>query len=110
MNPALRLSTIAIAITLTLLTVSAAWQLSRAHWVLAALCVLPAGLALRGLMRYRPGTRAWTTLCAIPYVLLGLVELIANPAARGWAAACVLLAFAQFATLALLLRVAPVRS
>jgi len=99
-----RVSTLAIATTLALIAVTARWQLASAGWILAGLFTVPLWLGLMGLLRYRPGTRAWTTLCAVPYLPFGTMELIANPDARGWAAACVLLAFALFALLALLLR------
>ena len=103
-----RLSSVAVAGNAVLLLVVAAWQLSRSTslpgWVWAVFSTLPLWLALAGLLRQRPGARAWTTLCAIPYVALGVTELIANPGARVWALGCVAIAFAWFVTLVLLLR------
>ncbi len=104
-----RVSTLAIASTLTLIALVCIWQLSSAltpaRWFGTALLTVPLWLALSGLLRHRPGTRAWTTLCAIPSLTLGVMELIANPGQRSWAAACMLLSFALFVLLALLLRV-----
>ena len=103
--PADRVSTLAIALTITLFLVVATWQLLSNGWIAAAAGTAPLCAVVTALLRHRPGTRTWTTLCAVPYLCFGTMELIANPAMRGWAAACVTLAFAQFAVLALLLRI-----
>jgi uncharacterized membrane protein len=103
-----RASLVAIAATALLLALLLTWQLSgtdfNARWVLTALLALPAAVVLASLLRHRPRARAWTILGAIPYVTLGLTELIANPQQRVWAAACAVLAFIQFVVLAWLLR------
>ena len=103
-----RFSTLSIAITLLLLALLLAWQLvhqpSVGRWVLAALLCVPAAAVLTSLLRHRPHTPTWTILCAIPYVILGLMELIANPLERGWALGCASLAFVQFVVLAAALR------
>jgi uncharacterized membrane protein len=101
-------SNLAIATTALLLALLLTWQLSSAdsasRWATTALLALPGTLVLGSLLRHRPRARAWTILGAIPYVILGLMELIANPAGRGWATACAALAFVQFAVLASLLQ------
>jgi uncharacterized membrane protein len=103
-----RSSNSAIAATLLLLGLIVAWQLaslqSVGRWLWTALLVIPATLVLASLLRYRPRAPRWTILGAIPYVVLGVTELIANPGARGWGMACAALAFIQFVTLASLLR------
>ena len=77
------------------------WQLSiersaaRLAW--AAVLTLPLWLPLPWLIRRARRAYAALTLCTIPYLVLGLTELMANPAARGWAQATLLLAFAAFA-------------
>jgi uncharacterized membrane protein len=104
-----RFSTLSIAMTLLLLALLPAWQLtgraSAGRGALAALLCVPAAAVLTTLLRHRPRTHTWTILCAIPYVILGVMELIANPLERGWALSCAMLAFAQFIVLAGLLRV-----
>jgi uncharacterized membrane protein len=102
-----RANTLALTITLALIAVIALWQVPRAGWLVATLSTVPLWLTSAALLRHRPQARAWTTLCPIPYVCFGVMELIANPAARGWAAASVLLAFSLFTVLAGLLRMRP---
>lgn len=103
-----RVSSVAIGITAALLALLLAWQLASAEsgwrWIITALLALPGGFVLASLLRHRPRARAWTILGAIPSVTLGLMELIANPAERGWAMGCTLLGFIQFVVLAWLLR------
>jgi uncharacterized membrane protein len=103
-----RLSTLSIVITLLLLALLPVWQLagrpSAGRWALAVLLCVPAAAVLISLLRHRPHTRTWTILCAIPYVVLGVMELTANPLERGWALGCAMLAFVQFVLLAGLLR------
>jgi uncharacterized membrane protein len=104
-----RASRLAIATTALLIALLIGWQLPSAtsppRVLVAALLLLPAALVLFGLLRHRPRTRAWTILGAIPYLSLGVMELIANPGERAWAVGCTALAFAQFVMLAWLLRV-----
>lgn len=104
-----RASNLAIAATALLLALLLTWQLSSAasagRWALTVLLALPGALVLGSLLRHRPRVHAWTILGAIPYVVLGTMELIANPQQRAWAAACAVLAFIQFVVLAWLLRV-----
>jgi uncharacterized membrane protein len=44
------------------------------------------------------------TLAVAPYLALALMEVLANPAARIWAATCLLIAFALFVSLIAYLR------
>lgn len=103
-----RISNLALLITVVLLVLLLTWQLSSAssawRWATTALLALPGALVLASLLRHRPRARAWTILGAIPYVTLGVVELIANPGQRFWALACAVIAFSQFVVLAWLLR------
>lgn len=39
---------------------------------------------------------AWLTLIVIPYFVLAITEAVANPHARGWAAACLFVGFTLF--------------
>lgn len=72
---------------------------------LAILLTSPLWLALRGLGRGSRRTCAWMTLAVIPYIVLGIMEVVANPHARWWAAACLLVCFLLFVTLVAYLRV-----
>src|ERR1044071_4259248 len=103
-EPAQRVVTLALLITCCLILVMAAWQIPSAGWIAALLCTVPLWATLAALLRQRTGLRAWPILCAIPYACFGVMELIANPAARIWAGGCALLGFALFAALALALR------
>jgi uncharacterized membrane protein len=98
-----RLNTAVVALVCVLLAIVALWQLStqlssgRLLWV--ALLTLPLWLPLRSLMRGNRRTHAAMTLCVIPYFVLGTVEAMANPAARWWAAACLMGALLLFVAL-----------
>ena len=102
-----RFGTSSTAITLLLLALVLAWPLANrasfGRWVLTILLCVPATAVLISLLRRRP-PRTWMALCAIPYVIVGLMELIANPLERGWALGCASLAFVQFLVLAAALR------
>jgi uncharacterized membrane protein len=86
-----------------LIAVVIAWtlaaDLSADRLLLALALTLPLWAPLHGLIHRNRRTYAWATLCVIPYFVLGLTESVANPAGRGWAAACLALAFASFAAL-----------
>ena len=71
----------------------------------AILMLLPALLPLRGVHRRDRRTYAWGTLCLIPYIVVGVTEVIANPAGRQWATGCLLLAFGAFIAFIAYLRV-----
>ncbi|MFO1408545.1 MAG: DUF2069 domain-containing protein [Steroidobacteraceae bacterium] len=55
--------------------------------LLAAWLLLPLALPLPGIARGDRRTHAWATLCTVPGFVYGITESIANPAARGPAAA-----------------------
>lgn len=92
-----------------LLTIVIAWQLSthpnRTGVGLALLAAVPLLLPWYGLLRGHRLTHIWGTLCVMPYLVMGVMEAIADPEQRGWARACILLALCFFAALILYLRV-----
>lgn len=71
----------------------------------ALLMLIPALLPLHGIQRRDRRTYAWGTLCLIPYIVVGITEVIANPAGRQWATGCLLLAFGAFIAFIAYLRV-----
>jgi uncharacterized membrane protein len=78
---------------------------SAADIVLIAALTLPLAL---GLPRLRTGNRrtyASMTLAVTPYLVLAMTEAVANPNSRGWAALCLVMAFALFVLLIGYLRV-----
>lgn len=66
---------------------------------------IPLFLPWRGLFKGHRYTYAWATLCVIPYFVFGIVEAIANPSTRIWAAVILALSLALFTGLVLYLRV-----
>lgn len=79
--------------------------LSAADIVLIAALTLPFAM---GMSRLRAGNRrtyAWMTLAVTPYLVLAITEAVANPTSRGWAALCLVIAFALFVLLIGYLRV-----
>jgi uncharacterized membrane protein len=72
---------------------------------LAAIFSVPLLLPWRGLLRGKRYTHAWSTLCVMPYLVLGLVESIANPGGRLWSGACLALSLAFFIAVILYLRI-----
>ena len=92
-----------------LIALVASWrtmgQWSIAQWLWGLALTLPLWAPLPGIVRRNRRTYAWATLCVIPYFVLGVTEAIANPSARGWAAACLVLALGLFAALIGYLRV-----
>lgn len=53
--------------------------------LLLAALLIPLAFPLRGLIRGKPYTYAWTSLLILIYFIHGSVEAWANPASRGWA-------------------------
>jgi uncharacterized membrane protein len=98
-----------LGLDIALILIVVLWQLGTgagsARFLMAAISAIPALLPLPGLIARTRRTYAWATLCVIPYLMLGTVEAIANPAARAWAAVCLGCAFALFAALIGYLRV-----
>ena len=78
--------------------------LSAATVVLAALLTSPLWLALPGLHRGTRRTYAWTSLALAFYLVLTLMETVANPAARPWAALGLFVTFTVFVLLIAYLR------
>lgn len=85
------------------------WQLTTraapASLGFALLAVVILLLPWPGLVHGKRYTHAWSTLCVMPYLVLGSVEAIANPGQRFWSGACVVLALLFFAALIHYLRV-----
>ena len=66
--------------------------------------LLPLAAPLPGLLRGRPRTYAWATLCVAPYFIYGVTEVVANPAVRGAAAAILFASLGWFVALVWFLR------
>lgn len=92
-----------------LLIVAVSWQLTSRPdlegLILALLTALPLLLPWPGLLRGKRYTHAWGTLCVLPYLIIGIVEAVANPAGRWWSGACLVLSLLFFTALVLYLRV-----
>jgi uncharacterized membrane protein len=95
---------------LTLLIVAVAvWILTpvpsplRVVWV--AVITLPVWILMPALRRGERRRYALLTLCLVPYLVLALTEVIANPPARIAASAMLLFAFSAFVLAILYLRV-----
>jgi uncharacterized membrane protein len=100
----LALGSIAILVALVI-----GWQLYPTPSVDGAakgmfLCI-PLLLPLLGLWRGNRRTYRWATLCVLPYFIVGLTEVIANPATRIWTAAMLVFALTWFVALVAYLRV-----
>lgn len=80
---------------------SAGWPANLA-WTI--LILLPLAAPLPGLLRGRPRTYAWATLCVAPYFIYGVTEVVANPAVRGAAATILFASLAWFVALVWFLR------
>lgn len=95
--------TATLALTGVLLAIVAAGQLignfSAPRLLWTAIVTAPLWLPLPWLIRGTRFTYAAMTLCVIPYFVLGITEVVANPAARAWAALCLLCALALFVAL-----------
>ena len=98
-----RLQRTAISCTIALLALVAAWLLagrySAERALIALLATTPLWLGLWRLLAADRRAYAWMTLVVIPYIVVGVMEAIANPAARVWAGACVFAAFTLFVVL-----------
>ena len=90
----------AVALIAALIAVLLAWSLapgiSPLRVGLAIAVTLPLIAFLPALVRDRRRGYAALTLCLVVYLVGALTELVANPAARIWAAITLLLAFALF--------------
>ena len=81
-----------------------AWTAVGYPWPLCVIAVLPLLAPLNGLLRGRRYTYGWATLFAVPYLTFALTELLVNRQARWAAAMSLLLVFAWFCTMILVLR------
>ena len=109
MNIEARVRVAVLAATALLILAVLAWILipTVSLWRLASavLVTLPLWIFIPALHRGERRKYAAMTLCVVPYLVLALTELVANPAARILASAILLLAFALFALLIVFLRV-----
>jgi len=80
------------------------WNAARHHPWLLALSIAPLFLPLAGLARGHRYTYAWCSLLTIPYMALGVTELISDPRRRAVPGALLLLAFAWLVALIAYLR------
>lgn len=67
------------------------WRVPGASALLGVLLTLPLLLAVPGLAAGRRYTYQWMSLALAVYAGYGVTEAVANPAARAWASAAVLL-------------------
>jgi uncharacterized membrane protein len=85
------------------------WQLVPDATINAALrslfLCIPLFAPLYGLTQGDRYTYRWATLCVLPYFIVGLTEVVANPAVRAWAAAMLATALLWFIALVAFLRV-----
>jgi uncharacterized membrane protein len=82
-------------------------EASAIRLLLAALGTAPLWIAAPRLWAGHQRTYKWMTILVVPYVAFALTETVANPAARPWAMACSLIAFALFVLLIAYLRATP---
>src|SRR5690606_26737781 len=98
-----------VATVSVLIGVLAAWILapgwSVARLLFAVAATLPLWALLPGLARGHRRTHAATSLCVVPYLVIALMELIANPDARWWASSALCASFVLFVFLIAYLRV-----
>jgi len=66
---------------------------------------VPLLLPIPGLWQGKRYTYRWATLCVLPYFIVGLTEVVANPSSRPWTAAMLALALTWFVSLVAFLRV-----
>ncbi|MCZ8130693.1 MAG: DUF2069 domain-containing protein [Steroidobacteraceae bacterium] len=104
-----RARAVVLVLLVALLAVLMAWHALRyasgPATLAIAVAVLPWLAPLRGLLAGNRRTYAIASLLAIPYLGYGLMEVLANPGARGYAGATVFLAFGLFIALIAYLRV-----
>lgn len=109
MNVAARVRVAVLGATALLILAVLAWILlpavSLGRLASAALMTLPLWIFIPALHRGERRKYAAMTLCVVPYLVLALTELVANPAARILASAILLLAFALFGLLIVFLRI-----
>ena len=92
-----------------LIGVIAAWGVTSTaphRLAMTLLAIAPLLLPLRGLWRGSAYTAAWASLLTVPYLLVGLVESVANPRARVIAGIELAVGFVLFAGLLIVARTA----
>lgn len=103
-----RIRAVTLGCGAALIATLSAWQLTPAPSAKGALHALllsiPALAPLPGLWRGSRYTYRWATLCVMPYVVVGITEVIANPNARAWSAALLFWSLAWFVSLVAYLR------
>lgn len=103
-----RLRLAVMTLSWSLIVVLIAWRVATgfaaADGVLIAVLTLPLWIAMPRLLAGHRRTYAWMTLAITPFLVVAITESVANPSARGWAGACLFVAFALFVTLIAYLR------
>lgn len=103
-----RLQLAACSVIVVLLAFIARWVViapTTPRLVAGAVLALPLVVGLPFLYAGSRRTYAWMTLALTPSLILGLTEVVANSAMRGWAAIFVFVLLAAFALLIACLRV-----
>lgn len=102
-----RLRLVACAVTGLLFALVVYWTLiapSTSRVVAGAILALPLAVGLPFLHSGKRRSYAWMTLALSPSLVLGLTEVVANPAMRSWAAILLFGVIAAFALLVAYLR------
>ena len=109
MKVARRVRACVIGAAVLLIALVAAWILARGpsttRLLLAIGATLPLWISLPALARGHRRTCAAMSLCVIPYLVVGLTELIANPSSRTRASLVLFVSFALFVLTIAYLRV-----
>jgi uncharacterized membrane protein len=98
---------VACAVTWLLFALVVYWTLiapSTSRVVAGAILALPLAVGLPFLYSGKRRSYAWMTLALSPSLVLGLTEVVANPALRSWAAILLCGVIAAFALLVAYLR------
>jgi uncharacterized membrane protein len=100
---ALRLAIFGVMALIAIMLI--AWHGKTPRFWLLVFSLVPLLIPLPGFIHRQRRTFAWASLLTIPYMALGMTEIIANPAHRAIPAALLLLAFAWLVALVAYLRV-----
>jgi uncharacterized membrane protein len=102
---ALRTWVLALMAAIALVLIAWQWHASRMQAALLVISLAPLVAPLPGLIRGLRFTYAWCSLLTIPYMALGLTEIIADSSHRLAPASLLLLAFGWLIALVAYLRV-----
>ena len=102
---ALRVAILCVMALIALVLTAWHWRGTTPRSWLLVLSLVPLLIPLPGLIHRERRTFAWASLLTIPYMALGVTEVIADPAHRAIPATLLLLAFAWLVTLIAYLRV-----